>query len=124
MQKLTINKLRLWARLGCGEEERANVQPIDIDVVIEFATLPKGCKTDDLSDVYCYKTIIEQMQAFLEKNTFNLIECLTVSLYDFIYAQLKMKDVKMTLRVTKIHPPIPFVHQGVAFEYSSSEKCR
>ncbi|MCB1108650.1 MAG: dihydroneopterin aldolase [Chlamydiia bacterium] len=115
---LAFHKLRLFLRIGCDPRERAFPQPIDIDMEFHLSNLPKGCHTDDLNDVICYRDIVYAIHSECENQEFKLIEKLA-----YFIAQRSMKLAKcrttdpftLIVKVTKVHPPIEHIHEGVSF---------
>jgi 7,8-dihydroneopterin aldolase/epimerase/oxygenase len=122
--QLSITNLQLWVHLGCSAEEKAQPQPIRIDIQIAFDQPPKGSETDQLEDTICYQMLSDQIKILVEKKTFNLIEYLARSIYNTIYESLlKYINTKFHLSVivTKLAPPIPNILDGVSFKYSGPE---
>lgn len=67
--------------MGCSFEERANLQPVDVDIKITFSQEPLECYSDQLADVICYKTVTKQVIESTKGQSFNLIESLSARIF-------------------------------------------
>jgi dihydroneopterin aldolase len=115
--ELLIPGLRLWISLGCSLEERANVQPVDVDIRIRFSQEPLGCGSDQLTDVVCYQTVVEHLVESTKGQSFNLIESLAAHIFDCVVKQLNLSDTLVEITVVKPHHPVSQVQKGIAFKY-------
>lgn len=116
--ELLIPGLRLWIFLGCSVEERSHLQPVDIDIRINFSKEPVGCHSDELEHVSCYKTIVDQVVEYTDKKTFNLIEYLAAQIFQVVGKQLNDRDAWLEIVIAKPNHPIPHVGKAVVFRYS------
>ena len=116
--ELLIPGLRFWVSLGCGVEERANPQPVDIDVRIEFPKEPIGCHSDHLKDVVCYKTLAEVIIESVKDRSFKLIEFLAAHIFESVANYLNPDGSFLEITVTKPNHPVPHILKGVKFKYS------
>jgi len=89
---LEFRGARLEVRLGCSAEERAEPQPVDLDLAVRFRELPKACAGRE----------------------FQLVERLAHELFGRLRA-LVPEDAELWLRATKLRPPVTGLHGGVAF---------
>lgn len=114
---LVVRGLRLMIHLGCGAEERRNPQPVDVDLAFRFKEAPVGCETDELADTVCYAELSERLASYCEGKEFKLVESLAAQLFRVAKETLarEYSDGELTLRVTKLHPPVPNLNGGVAF---------
>ena len=115
---LAVNKLRMNLYIGCDPRERAFRQPIDIDITFILSKLPRGCFTDQLSDVICYRDLILLLQKQCYDKEFNLIEHLAYTMASIIKDHIKEKTAQLAsleVKVTKIQPPVENVLEGVSF---------
>jgi dihydroneopterin aldolase len=115
--KLTIPGLRLWVSLGCSAEERAVLQPIDVDIQIQFLDELPGFHSDQLSEVICYHTLVDRVTDLMKNKSFNLVERVTLYIFEFVAKHLGNLDVILEVTVTKPHHPIPSVQKGITFTY-------
>jgi FolB domain-containing protein len=115
--ELFIPGLRLWVSLGCGVEEKTNLQPVDIDIKIDFPQEPIGCHSDQLGDVVCYKTLTELVIESVKNRSFDLIEFLAAHIFEAITKQLRLEGSVVEIVVTKPNHPVPHVQKGIVFKY-------
>lgn len=116
--ELLIPGLRLWISLGCGIEEKTNLQPVDIDIRINFSQEPIGCHSDRLDDVVCYKSLTELVIESVKNRSFDLIEFLAAHIFEAITTQLNGLDGSVVeIVVTKPNHPVPHVQKGIVFKY-------
>jgi len=121
MALLEFNGARLWPRLGCGAEERARPQAVDLDVAVRFAEPPPACESDKLGDTVCYADLIEAARAAVAGQEFHLVERLAHELYAAL-RPLVPPGAELWLRVTKLHPPVADLAGGVAFSLGDFER--
>jgi dihydroneopterin aldolase len=117
MFKLQLHPFRVWFRLGCKESERAQVQPVDVSVDIEFEKAPEGCFTDELSQVVDYTDFIAIARDLAKVREFKLIEHLAYNLHSE-FAKIVNGRAKLSVKVHKLHPPMDGMAGGVSFVYS------
>jgi 7,8-dihydroneopterin aldolase/epimerase/oxygenase len=102
---LEIQQLRLKLHFGVGEKERASLQEIDLNITINFNSLPKSCKSDDINDALCYDKLSKEIQKFCSNNKFYLIEHLSFKLHNYIKKSFLKPEDKLFLQVCK-RPPV------------------
>lgn len=112
---ITLNHLELSVNLGWPQDERIKPQIVTLDVVIHFSKTPLGCTTDQLTDTYCYHTLINTIKNSLEQRHFRLIEHLGFELYQTIKKSLA-NDARIQLHLTK-KPAILNLMGGVTFSF-------
>lgn len=114
---LMVRGLRLMVHLGCGAEERRNPQPVDLDLALKFTRPPSGCESDELEDTVCYGELSERLAAYCEGKQFKLVESLAAQLFRVAKetTNVKFRDAVLSLRVTKLHPPVANLNGGVTF---------
>lgn len=111
---LEIQQLRLRIYFGVGEEERASLQDINLNITINFSNLPESCKSDDINDALCYDNLTKEIQKFCSNNEFYLIENLSFKLYNYIKKNFLNPKDKIKLQVCK-HPPIDSIKGQCCF---------
>lgn len=119
--KLAVRDLRLWVRLGCGDEEKYHTQLVSLNIEIGFKSLPKGAKTDELEDTICYLELVEAIKAHCKDRSFNLIERLTSEVHNIVESSVAGNEIVDYINITthKVAPPVEGVHGGVFFTYGS-----
>ncbi len=120
--QLTVSDLRVCVHLGCSDEEKRNAQPVSIDIILQFFALPTGAITDGLDDTICYYSIVELVKDSIQNLHFNLVERLGYYIHDIISKYCKQtKNIELiTVKVTKVAPPVAGICGGVSFTYSAS----
>ena len=121
MALLEFRGARLAVRLGCGADERALPQPVDLDLAIRFAELPAACESDKLEDTVCYADLIAVARATVAPREFYLVEHLAHELLAAI-RPLVPPGAELWLRVTKLRPPVADLAGGVAFSLGDFER--
>lgn len=119
--ELFIPGIRLLLTLGCTDEEKAQKQPVDIDIKITFSKEPAGCRSDQLSDVCCYDTIVKKLAQSLERESFNLIEYLAARAFDIIGKMLQ-QEATIEITVAKPQHPVEHVQKAISFKYRNGSE--
>jgi dihydroneopterin aldolase len=122
MSLLEFKGARLEVRLGCGAEERARPQAVDLDVAVRFAELPPACESDKLSDTVCYADLIAAARAHVAGREFHLVEKLAYELAA-VMRPLVPAGSELWLRVTKLRPPVDGLSGGVSFSLGDFERA-
>ena len=115
--ELIIPGLRVWVSLGCSPEERAHPQPVDIEIRIQYGKEPLGCRSDQLSDVCCYDTLVNQVIESLKNGSYHLIEFLASHIFDVVALNVAVEETMIEVVITKPHHPVMHVQQGIVFKY-------
>ena len=116
--ELIIKGLRLWVALGCSVEEKTNLQPVDIDIKIDFINELKGSQTDSIADVYCYSTLVGLVFDEINSQSFNLVEFLATKVFAVIETFLGSEEAYVEVSVSKPNHPVMHVNNGIVFRYS------
>ena len=113
--------IEMSVNLGCSSEERAWPQIVKVTIVINFASPLQACKSDKITDTFCYDSFINELHNFTKNKEFNLIECLASEIYEFTKKRIILSEaVKISL--TK-YPPVKGLTGGVIFNYSDRFSC-
>ncbi len=104
MDKIIINKLKVFCHHGVFEEEKINGQDFYVSAVIGLDVTKAG-RTDNLDDSVNYADICITINDYMQNNRFNLIETVATGLADLIleYHPL-IKAVK--IQIDKPQAPI------------------
>jgi dihydroneopterin aldolase len=103
MTRLVIQGLELRGRHGVSAEERARAQPFAIDLELELEG--EFGSTDELEATVDYTKVIERVKEINERS-FKLIEAFASAVAEAILAGFP-KVGRVTVRVRKLHPPLP-----------------
>ena len=79
-----------------------------------------ACETDDLTDTVSYSDLIDAARALCRDREFKLIERLGAELYARLRPELP-GGAQLWLRVTKLHPPVEGLRDGVSFSLGDWE---
>ncbi|MEN9208093.1 MAG: dihydroneopterin aldolase [Gloeomargarita sp. GMQP_bins_120] len=101
---LYLHNIRAYGYTGFLPEERTLGQWFAVDLKLELS-LEKAAQTDDIADTVDYRGVIEQVQSTIAGARFYLLERLAHVLAEKVLAWPLVRGV--TVRVTKVAPPIP-----------------
>lgn len=101
---IVLNNIRAYGYTGFLPEERTLGQWFAVDVRLELC-LEKAGQTDDIRDTLDYRGVIDQIKTTIRTERFLLLERLAQVLTQQVLAFPLVQAV--TLRVTKVAPPIP-----------------
>lgn len=117
--RLVLSQLELPIYLGWTETERSQQQAVFIDIYIQFSEPPLACKTDQLSDTYCYDALIKLVKAKIITRTFCLVEHVAYEIYHVVKHYLG-SDKHVLINIIK-KPPIENLTGGISFHYGDKE---
>ena len=112
--ELSLNGLRILARIGYSAEERAEPQYVRFDIRVAFDSLPKGCTSDLLEETICYARITDEIARVTQKKEYRLIEALGYQAFVAV-RELLRPNQKLWLKITKENPPLPLMNEGASF---------
>lgn len=101
--------------IGVTDAEREATQPLAVSLAINFAMPPKGEATDKIEDTICYEHLCEVIRETTLARPYRLIENLASEIYTAVREELQSGD-KLTLSVSKLHPPIVGLSGGATYE--------
>lgn len=110
---LRIASIGVPVRLGWSAAERAEPQPVMVDLDLRFRSPPAACGSDALGDTVDYGRLVERVVALGSSGEYRLIEHLGTVLYRALAEELP-GGVTLAVTVTK-RPPLPAVDGGAAF---------
>ena len=115
--EMKIQKLRLMVHLGVPAPERVETQPVDIDVVLEFSTLPGGCLSDSIDETICYGTLADEFRKEIAGKEYKLIEKLAHDLFAVTKRMVSsLREVsRVEVAVVKVNAPVEGLRDGVRF---------
>ncbi len=115
---LQINDLRLWIAIGCSEEEKALPHCVSLDISIQFKEAVLATLNDNIESTFCYAEVVNRVKELCSKKKFNLIEYLAGEVHRLVNEMIQV-PVEITVKATKLLPPVPDIYGGVSFTYSS-----
>jgi 7,8-dihydroneopterin aldolase/epimerase/oxygenase len=99
-----IKGLRIDCRIGVHAWEKAQLQPIILDLKLYQSILP-AAQTDNLNDTLDYFTLSQQLDALCQQTVYNLIETLAENICRHILAHYpSVESVKLTLNKPQALP--------------------
>jgi len=124
---LTLQTLRLWLSLGWTDAERAQKQPVDLDLTWCFSAAPSACETDNLEDTLCYHRCLEVIQTICQDRSFRLVEHLAATLADRLWKQassfasptVQARIQGLVITVHKLKPPVNAPLAEAIFRYEA-----
>ena len=104
MDRITIENLQVYAHHGVLPEETVLGQRFLVTAVLELETRPAG-RTDDLELSVNYAVVSEKITAFLQQNTFRLIESAAEQLAGYLLLEFPLLH-GITLTIKKPWAPV------------------
>jgi len=114
---ISLNDLRVYIRLGVGEDERKNPQEVNISFKFFSKEPPKGCITDDINDTVCYYGVSSIINNYCNNREFKLLEYLCNSLCREVRESVP-DNIKIWVKAEKCKPPIENLMGSTSFEYT------
>jgi dihydroneopterin aldolase len=114
VDNIQLTGIRAFGYIGALPEETVLGQWFQVDLTLGLDLSLAG-QSDQLVDTHSYVEIVQQTQRLIETQTFKLIERLA----DAIATQALSNDDRIqqvTVKVTKLTPPIPNFSGQVAVE--------
>ena len=115
-QKIVISQLACSALIGVHAYERVQKQPLSIDLEL-ITAVDFGKQNDQIETVVDYSTICQNVLAWVEASSFELLESLTHYLLKQLLQDQRIQSVK--LRASK--PEAIAQAQSVAIELVASQ---
>jgi len=120
MDAIHLTGIRAYGYTGVLPEETVLGQWFEADITL-YLDLTIATQSDRLSDTHDYRLVITQTQQIIRQQTFALIERLAGA----IAAAALASDPRLhrvTVKLTKLHPPIPDFGGQVAVEISRDRR--
>ena len=102
LRRVFIRGLVLPARIGIHDHERAQAQPviINVDASVEEAIKgPENTSTGTIADVVCYETLTKQIKEVLAGGHTDLVEVLAEEIADRLLADARI--IRLRIRLEK-----------------------
>lgn len=108
-----LNNIRAFGYTGFLPEEQILGQWFQVDLTLRL-NLSLAGKSDRLEETYDYSSAVVAVQELVKTAKFKLIEKLSAEIADIMLASSQVEQV--TVRLTKLNPPIPNFTGTVAIE--------
>lgn len=118
---LSLNELAFDVSVGVYDHEKLSKQQLFVNIDIELMGMPRGCQSDDVSDVICYDHLIAHLRKQAESKHYELIEHFAWMLFNAI-AEYLQETVVLTVAVLK-DPKIPGL-KNATFTLSGKSECK
>ena len=102
---IEIRALRILCHVGVGDDERANAQPLELDIDLE-ADLSAAAASDDVADTIDYGEVSVAVAAAVQATEHALLERAAAVAADAVLA-VDPRTTAVTVSVRKLRPPIP-----------------
>ncbi len=94
--KILIRQLHVDAIIGIHDWEKAQKQPLFIDLDLKYDCL-LASKTDDIKDALDYFKVCAEVTEFISNSRFELIETLAEQITQLLFQKFPVKKVKLNL---------------------------
>ncbi|MCU0482720.1 MAG: dihydroneopterin aldolase [Chloroflexi bacterium] len=102
--RIELRGMLLEGRHGVAAEERAEVQPFEVDVVLELDLRSAGT-ADELQRTVDYGDVFGLVAGIVERQSFRLLEAMAEAIAAAILVEQPHADA-VVVRVRKLRPPI------------------
>ncbi len=103
--RIEIRGLRVVCHVGVGDAERADAQPLELDLDLE-ADLGAASLSDDVADTVDYGAVSVAVAAAVRADEHRLLERVAVIAADAALG-VDISATAVTVTVRKLRPPIP-----------------
>lgn len=114
MDTIYVNDIRAYGYTGAFPEENVLGQWFRVDLIVTLDLARAGI-TDALSDTYDYSEAVHAVQDLIQRQTFNLIETVASEVAKAVL-QTDERLSQITVKLTKLMPPVPNFSGNVALE--------
>ncbi|HIK41482.1 dihydroneopterin aldolase [Thermoleptolyngbya oregonensis NK1-22] len=114
-----LTGLRAFGYSGYLEAEQVLGQWFQVDLTL-WVDLSKAAESDRLEDTYDYRNNVATVLQLIRTERFRLIERLAGAIAQIMLSSGQVEQV--TVRLTKVNPPIPDFTGQVAVEITRSRK--
>ena len=117
LRRVFIRDLVLAARIGIHDHERAQAQPVIINVDASVEEAVEGADTTTtgtIADVVCYETLTKQIKEVLAGGHTDLVEVLAEEIADRLLADARI--IRLRIRLEKPEAIAEAVGVGVEIE--------
>lgn len=98
--RITLGGMQFMGRHGVSDEERAEAQPFEVDMLVRL-DLSTPARTDDLADTVDYGALFTLTREVVEGPSFHLLEALAAAIADAVLAAHPVDDVEVRVRKPK-----------------------
>lgn len=117
MDIIFITDLKIYTTIGVHPWEQAIKQPVFLDVELRTDTIHSAAN-DAITATLNYEDVYNEINKFLQENSFLLVETLANRLVDYLFQQFTPASI--TLKVSKKNTTIPAQAVGVLIQRNQS----
>jgi len=117
---LSLKRLSLMAHIGFYEQERNELQEIEVSFRLYFEEAI-ACNHDDSAAFFNYGVLADHLRSVAISQKFNLIEYMSMAMFRHLRAEIDAmggEKARLWLELDKIHAPVPGLKGGASFTYS------
>jgi D-erythro-7,8-dihydroneopterin triphosphate epimerase len=96
MAKVTINNLKVKARIGIEERELKSAQEVVLDISFEYDER-KAARTDDIASAVDYKAMTDRIADLLKRSRFKLLERMAHEVLKLVKEDKRVKAASVTV---------------------------
>jgi dihydroneopterin aldolase len=96
--KISIQGLEVWTRIGVPEEERARPQKLEINASFEVETVPEAARFDEVDLTVNYFDVAQAIRRIAESKERKLIETLAEDLASELLSEFGLKEIEVEIR--------------------------
>lgn len=98
MDAVRIRGMRFWGKHGVTDQERADAQPVHLDIELS-CDATKAAQSDDLADAIDYNRIFRTCENIVTQRSFHLLEALADACLRAVLEDPRI--ARATVRVSK-----------------------
>ena len=98
MKKLTtisVDNLKLRTIIGFNDWEREKKQDVSISFSFKY-DIQKALENDSKYDIVDYKKIVKHIIKMAETSSYNLLETLSESVYEYLHSNIQIEDIVLS----------------------------
>ncbi|HQS01599.1 MAG: dihydroneopterin aldolase [Halothiobacillus sp. 24-54-40] len=109
---ITIDQLEFDCIIGIYPHERAQVQPVQINLRLGVTPVSEAARADDIAATVDYQRVCEASMAVAQTGQFQLVETLALSIVAALFEQFPLAAIQI-----KVSKPLALPYtQGVGIE--------
>ena len=116
MDKIIVNRLKVFAYHGVNPEETQFGQNFELDITADV-NIDSACRTDDINETVSYAAIIKTVKRTMSEKNCKLLEHAAQRVADSLFAEFsQIENLKITLRKPEAPMKADFGYVAVEIE--------
>jgi dihydroneopterin aldolase len=95
---ISIQCLEVWTHIGVPDEERAQIQKLEISVTFEVKTVSAAALADDVSLTINYFNVAQSIKVITQSKERKLIETLAEDLANGLLLEFPFQKIELEIR--------------------------